>query len=100
MRAHLGVAFVSAAPKGAKRTVTVVDLAEAAVPVLLGFAVQDIRGSTLYTPALHRKGLGAFVVMGHRDVELSPAHPAAVRPVAVDAIDGTGGRSALWRRSA
>ncbi len=99
-RADIAVAFLASDPHSGARAQRVLGLAETALPVLLAFAATDIRGSNLYTPALHKKGLAAFVLVARRDVELGPEHPAPARPGAVDAIDGAGARRALWRREA
>ena len=99
-RAALAVTFLAADPLAADRAGAVVDLAEAAVPVLVGFACRDIRGSSLYTAALYRKGLAAFVVTGQRTVELGAGPPARTPPEQVDLVDAAGVRETVWVRGA
>ena len=79
-RTDVAVTFVSSAPDSHKRAQAVLDLSEAALPVLIDFALQDIRGSNLYTPALHAKGLAAFVLLGRRDIESRPDQPPRAAP--------------------
>ena len=86
-RVDVAVAFVSSEPDSEKRAQAVVDLVEAAIPVLIDFALQDIRGSSLYTPALHTKGLAAFVLMGRRDIESRPDQPPELVPSLVRYVE-------------
>lgn len=103
LRAEIAVSFVDADPDASARATMVATLAEAAVPVLMGFQLTDIRGSSLYTAALTRRGLAAFVLTGRRDIELAP--PAAPRAAVsrVDAVSDAGGvreRITVWERDA
>ena len=103
-RVELGVTLLAADPKSSTRAARVLDLAEDAIPVLVGFAVTDIRGTNLYTKALYSKGLAAFLIVGHRDVELGPQPPERSPPEQVGAVDVSGGcppsRETLYSRSA
>ena len=90
VRAEIAVTFLSAAPGASRRTAQVLDLVEAALPVLIGFGLEELAGSSLYTPALHAKGLAAFVVIGRRELEATPEPPDRLTPAHVDLIEGEG----------
>lgn len=77
-RIDVAVTFVSAAPEAECRAMEVLNLAEAAVPVLIEAAFEDIRGTNLYGKALYEAGMSAFALLGGRLVELAPELPAAV----------------------
>ena len=102
--AEIAVTFLVSDPSSRQRATSLVHLAEAAVPVLAGYALTDIRGSNLYTAALAKKGLAAFVLIGRRDIELSPPTPPRVdvsRVEAVTAVCGVPERIApLWPEDA
>lgn len=90
VRPDVAVTFVSAAPGATRRTAQVLDLVEASLPVLIGYRMTELSGSSLYTPALHAKGLAAFVVAGRLEVEATPADPDRFSPDQVDLIEGSG----------
>ena len=92
VRIDVAVTFVSADPKASKRAWEVLGLAEAAVPVLVRSALQDIRGTNLYAPALHKAGMSAFALLGGRVVELTPEHPEPGLPLTVRQRMYVGGR--------
>lgn len=97
--ADIAVTFLAAPPNRTRGASEVARLAEAAAPVLVGFALTDIRGASLYTPALSAKGLAAFVLTGRRDIELAPMTPpraAVARVEAVTEVCGETERIALW----
>lgn len=104
VRIELGVTMLAADPRSSDRAARVAHLAEAAVPVLVGYALEDIRGTNLYTKALYAKGLAAFLMVGSRDVELGPDPPPRTLPEQVALIDGSGDcpaeRETLYTRSA
>ena len=104
VRIEIGVTLLAADPKSSDRAARVAHLAEAAVPVLIGYALEDVRGTNLYTKALAAKGLAAFLLVGRRDVELGPNPPPRTLPEQVALIDASGGcpeeRETLYTRSA
>ena len=101
LRPDIAVTFVSAAPGSAERAGAVLDLAERALPVLVGFSLRELSGSSLYTPALAERGLACFVVVGHRDVDGTPAPPPRQPPEQVDLVEGAAGaRETLYTREA
>ena len=104
VRIEIGVTLLAADPKSSDRAARVAHLAEAAVPVLVGYALEGIRGTNLYTKALYGKGLAGFLLVGHRDVELAPSPLPRTLPQRVDLVDGSGDcpeeRETLYTRSA
>ena len=102
VHAHVGLAvtLLAADPKASERAAHVAHLAEAAVAVLVGYALVDIRGTNLYTRSLYQKGIGAFMLAGARDVELGPGPPARSPPERVDLVDAAGVRETVWVRGA
>ena len=95
-RIELGVTLLASDPKSSDRSTRVAELAEAAVPVLVGYALQDVRGTNLYTKALYTKGLAAFLLSGHREVELGPLPPGRTPPEQVDLVDAEGMRETVY----
>ena len=104
VRIELGVTMLASDPKSSDRAARVAHLAEAAVPVLVGYALEGIRGTNLYTKALYAKGLAGFLLVGRREVELAPSAPPRALPEQVECIDASGDppeeRGTLWTRSA
>lgn len=100
VRAELAVTLLAADPKASARASRVAHLAEAAVPVLVGYGLVDIRATNLYTRALYQKGVTAFMVAGARDVELGAGPSARSPPERVDLVDAAGVRETVWVRGA
>ena len=86
-RIDVGVTMLASDPKSSARSARVAELAEGAIPVLVGFALEDVRGTNLYTKALYTKGLAAFLLVGRRDIELVTPGPERTPPEQVEAID-------------
>ena len=101
-RVELGVTMLASDASASDRAARVAHLAEAALPVLAGFALEEIRGTNLYTKALYGKGLAAFMLIGRRDIELAPGPPGRVPPEQVEAIETgpCGARETVYARSA
>ena len=103
VRIEVAVTLLASDASSSARSARVSALAERAVPVLLGAALVDVRGTNLYTRKLAEKGVAAFAVVGRRDVELGadPREPA--RPDRVECIDATTlppERGTAWSRGA
>ena len=96
VRIDVAVTFVSADPSAEKRAGDVLGFAEAAVPVLIGAALQDIRGTNLYAPALYKAGMSAFALLGWRTVQLVPEHPEPDLPETVRAQGRVGQGEIVW----
>jgi len=97
-RLNVAVTFISAHPAAERRAMEVLDLAERAVPVMIQAALEDIRGTNLYGPALYEAGMTAFALLGGRTVEIAPERPARVLPESVHArglISREGSRTGL-----
>lgn len=90
VRIDVAVTFVSGAPAADLRALEVLEMAEAAVPVLIKAALEDIRGTNLYAKALYEAGMSAFALLGGRLVELAPGHPEASPPAEVCVVSGPG----------
>ena len=71
-RLDVAVTFVSSAPKAPARATEVLALAEAATPILVWAALDEIRGTNLYSPALYKQGMSAFSLFGRRTIEIVP----------------------------
>ena len=95
-RIDVAVTFVSSDPAAHKRAAEVLDFAEAAVPLLIDAALEDIRGTNLYSPALYKAGMSAFALLGGRTVELEPEHPAPRVPESVRARGLVGADGLVW----
>ena len=85
-RIEIGVTLLASDPDSIDRAVRVASLAEVALPVLVGFALEDIRGTSLYSAAFARTGLAGFLLAGSRDVEPDIVEPARAALRAVDAV--------------
>ena len=96
VRIDVAVTFVSSAPKASKRASEVLELAESAVPVLVRAALEDIRGTNLYAPALYKAGMSAFALLGGRTVELAPEHPEPELPAEVRARGRVSAERVVW----
>lgn len=97
-RLDVAVTFISAHPQAECRAMEVLDLAERAVPVMIEAAIEDIRGTNLYGPALYEAGMTAFALLGGRRVELAPPLPDRALPESVRArglISREGSRTGL-----
>ncbi|MDE0202365.1 MAG: hypothetical protein OXK73_08020 [Rhodospirillaceae bacterium] len=96
VRIDVAVTFVSADPSATKRASQVLGFAEAAVPVLIGAALEDIRGTNLYAKTLYEAGMSAFALFGGRTVELAPEHPEPALPETVRARGLVGAGGPKW----
>lgn len=96
VRAAIAATFIAADPSADARASAALALAEMAVPVLLAHGIEDVRGQNLYAPVLYRAGLSAFALLGHRRIELAPAHPPRRPPVQVAAADGSDPPETVW----
>ena len=96
VRIDVAVTFVSADPSAPQRASEVLGLAEAAVPLLLDAALEDIRGTNLYAKALYEAGMSAFALLGGRTVELVPEHPEPQLPETVRARGRVGYDGVVW----
>ena len=96
VRIDVAVTFVSADPSATKRASQVLELAEAAVPVLIGAALEDIRGTNLYAKTLYEAGMSAFALLGGRVVELAPEQPAPQLPEEVRWRGRVGPTEVVW----
>lgn len=93
---RIAVTVVTADPDRMDRARRAIVHAERAIPTMVAAAIVDIRGSNLYAPALYRRGLTAAALVGRRDVELAPEHPARQSPVRVDRRIGGSQSTEIW----
>ena len=96
VRLSIAVTFVSGDPSATVRAEEVLVLAEAALPVLIDFALEYIEGANLYTKALYETGMGAFALLGRRTVEIAPAQPDAVVPAGVRLVGASVRDEVTW----
>ena len=96
VRIDVAVTFVTADPSATKRASDALGLAESAVPLLIGAALEDIRGTNLYAKALYEAGMTAFALFGGRTVELAPEHLEPVLPETVRARGRVGPTEVVW----
>ncbi len=89
VRVDVALTFVSDDPSASQRARDVLELAAAALPLLIDAAVEDpIRGTNLYAKTLYEAGMSAFALLGRRTVELAAAPPAPRLP---ESVRGQGG---------
>lgn len=97
VRTDIAVTFVSAEPAAEKRAGDVLGFAEAAMPVLIEFALQDIRGASLYSPALYKLGMSAFALLGWRTACLAPEQEEPHLPEQVHVRGRIGQGELIWQ---
>ena len=70
--AEIAVTFVASGQAANDRAMSLVDLAEQAIPMLVQHALTQLQATNLTSDSLRERGLSAFVVAGVREFELVP----------------------------
>ena len=89
-RIEVAVTVLSGGRSVETRAAGVLTLAEQILPVMVDHALEALEGTNLNSDALRKAGLSAFVLVGRREIEITPADAARELPSAV-ALRGTVG---------